>query len=223
MITLAVFAWLFASYLVCFLLGLGYWVIAGVFGAFGGGDAGGGHDVGVGHDVGADIGHGADLGGGHDVVAGHDVTAADVGGHIPGDISTEPAISPFSPQVISMILISFGATGIVCHEMLGMRELSLLPSGAAGIVFGVGTYLLFYLVIRKLQGSSSPTMDEVVGLEAEATTPIPYETVGEIAYIVRGTRFTARAKSTAPETIPNHAAVKIVKWVGNTAYVSRVG
>ena len=212
MVTLAAF-WLFAAYLVCFLLGLGYWVIAGIFGAFGGGG-----EV-AGHDIGADVGHGGDLGGGHDVVAGHDITASDVGGHIPGDISTEPAVSPFSPQVMSMILISFGATGIICHEGFQMETLSIIPSGAAGVVMGVGTYLLFYLVIRKIQGSSSPTLGETVGVEAEAMTPIPNDGVGEIAYIVRGARFTARAKSMAPETISNHSAVKIVKWVGSTAYV----
>ena len=216
MVTLAV-VWLFTAYLICFLLGLGYWVIAGAFNAFGGGDAGG-------HDVGGGGGHAVgDLGGGHDVVAGHDVTFADVGGHIPGDISTEPAISPFSPQVISMILISFGATGIICHEAFGMQDAkSLIPSGGAGVLMGAATYLVFYVIIRKFQGSSSPSFGETVGIEAEALTPIPFDGVGEIAYVVRSSRFTARAKSLTSETIPNHAAVKIVKWVGNTAHVEPV-
>ena len=216
MVTLGTITLLFIAYLVCFLLGLGYWVIAGVFGAFGGI----GHDI-PGHDIGADVSHGGEvnLGGGHDVVAGHDATAADVGGHAPGDISTEPAVSPFSPQILSVVLMAFGATGIICHEVFNMEATSLLPSGAAGIIMGVAVFLLFYLVIRKIQGSSSPSMRESIGLEAEAITPIPHDAVGEIAYVLRGSRFTARAVSLTGGVIGNHVVVQIVKWVGGTAYV----
>jgi hypothetical protein len=201
---------LWSAYLLCFLLGLGYAVFAAIFGAFSGHDfGGGGHDVSVPHD----------LGGGHDVVAGYDATSADVGGHAVGDISHEPAISPFSPPIVAMTLITFGGTGIIFTELFGWGTLSVLPSGASGIGMGVIIFFLFYTIIRKAQGSSSPSIGETIGLEAEATTPIPPDGVGEIAYVARGSRFTARARCSTGQTLPSHSAVRIERWVGNTAYV----
>jgi membrane protein implicated in regulation of membrane protease activity len=200
------------AYLVCFMLGLAYAVIAAVFGAFGGDHGGGGHDFGGGHD----------LGGGHDIVAGYDATAADVG-HVPGDISSEPAISPFSPPVVAMTLITFGGTGIIFDAVLPQwGGLSVLPSAGSGIGMGVLTFFFFYTVISKVQGSSSPSLADQVGITAEATTPIPPDGVGEIAYVARGARFTARAKSMTGATLASHSEVTIVRWVGNTAYVKPV-
>ena len=201
---------LWSAYLLCFLLGLGYAVFAAIFGAFSGHDfGGGGHDVSVPHD----------LGGGHDVVAGYDATSADVGGHAVGDISHEPAISPFSPPIVAMTLITFGGTGIIFTEVLGWGVLSLLPSSTSGIGMGVLTFFFFYTIIRKVQGSSSPSQDETVGVTAEVITAIPADGVGEIAYVCRGARFTAQARSVAGHMLPCHSVVVLTRWVGNTAEV----
>ena len=217
---LAEYTVLAMAYLVCFLLGLGYAVIAGIFSAVGGGGGGGEGpaDIGVDIDAGGEI----DLGGGHDVVSGIEVDAGDLGGHEPGGISTDPGVSPFSPPVVAMTLITFGATGIIFTKWVKLGSLSLLPAGLSGICMGLVTFLFFYAMIRKIQGSSSPGLVEVIGVEAEATTPIPPDGVGEIAYVARGTRFTARARSTTDQTLASHTAVKIVKWVGHTAQVEPV-
>ncbi|NLX60401.1 MAG: hypothetical protein GXY74_15090 [Phycisphaerae bacterium] len=216
MILAAVF--LNVVYLVCFLLGLCYAVIGAIFGSFGGGD-----DVDTGGDIGADLDAGGDvdLGGGHDVVSGLDATAADVG-HVPGGMEHGPAISPLSPPIVAMTLVTFGGTGIIFTKLVGWQALSLLPSSISGISMGVVTFLLFYAMARKMQGSSSPGLRETIGLEAEATTPIPPDGVGEIAYVARGSRFTARARSVGAGTLPSHSPVRIVKWVGNTAQVKLV-
>lgn len=215
MLILAAF-WLNMAYLVCFVLGLGYAVVAAIFSGFGGGDvdADGGADIGVDIDGGGEI----DLGGGHDVVSGIDVDAGDVG-HTPGAAVHEPGISPLSPPIVAMTLVTFGGTGIIFTKLVGWEALSLLPASFSGISMGLITFMFFYTLVRKIQGSSSPSLAETVGLEAEATTPIPPDGVGEIAYVARGSRFTARARSINGETLPSHSAVKITKWVGHTAQV----
>jgi len=221
MTILAVAFWLWMAYLICFLLGLGYAVIAGIFSAFS--DLDFGHDADV--DIGVDIDGGGeiDLGGGHDVVGGIDVDAADVGGHVPGGSVHGPNVSPFSPPVVAITLITFGGTGIIFTQLLDWEAMSLLPSAGSGVAMGLVTFLFFYTFIRKVQGSSSPTLQETIGIEAEATTPIPPDGVGEIAYVARGARFTARARSVSGSVLPSHSAVKIVKWVGHTAYVEPSG
>jgi len=213
MMILAAGVFLNLVYLVCFLLGLCYAVIGAIFGSFGGGG-----DVDTGGDIGADLDAGGDLGGGHDVVSGVDATAADVG-HVPGGMEHGPTISPLSPPIVAMTLVTFGGTGIIFTKLVGWEALSLLPSSISGISMGVVTFLLFYAMARKIQGSSSPSLRETIGLEAEAITPIPPDGVGEIAYVARGTRFTARARSISGGTLPSHSPVRIVKWVGNTAQV----
>jgi hypothetical protein len=215
---LLAFSWLSMAYLVCFVLGLAYAVIAGIFSAVSGWDFGGDHDIDIGVDV--DAGGEVDLGGGHDIVAGHDIDAGDVGGHDPGSIDGGPSVSPFSPPVVAITLLTFGGTGIIFTKVLGWEEMSLLPAAGSGIAIGLVTFLFYYTIIRKVQGSSSPSLQELIGIEAEATTPIPPDGVGEIAYVARGSRFTARARSTNGTTLASHSAVRIIKWVGHTAYVT---
>ncbi|MBN2583627.1 MAG: NfeD family protein [Planctomycetes bacterium] len=205
-------------YLVCFLLGLCYAIFAAIFsGLGGGGEADVGHDIGVDVDAGGEI----DLGGGHDIVSGMDVDAADVG-HAPGGMDHGPGISPFSPPIVAMTLVTFGGTGIIFTKLVGWEALSLLPSSVSGIVMGLVTFAFFYTMAKKIQGSSSPSLGETIGIEAEATTPIPPDGVGEIAYVARGSRFTARAKSMTGDTLSSHTTVRIVKWVGHTAQVKPV-
>ena len=57
--------------------------------------------------------------------------------------------------------------------------------------------------------------------EAEVITPIPADGLGEIAYVRRGSRFTASARGEGGVAIPNRSVVTIVRIVGNTYYVKR--
>lgn len=218
MVILAAAFWLSTAYLVCFVLGVGYALIAGIFSFVGGLDFGGDADVDIGVDV--DAGGEIDLGGGHDVVGGIDVDAADVGGHTPGGMDHDIGFSPFSPVVVAITLVSFGGTGIIFTRAVDWGGLSLLPSAVSGLAMGAVTFFILNSFFKSVQGSSSPSLAELVGIEAEATTPIPPDGVGEIAYVARGSRYTARARSASGTTLRSHTAVRIVKWIGHTAYVA---
>lgn len=217
MVMLAAVGVLEGAYLACFVLGLGYAVLAGIFSAVSGHGGGGAPDV----DIGADTSAGGqiNLGGGHDIVAGHDISSGEVDGHAIGSVEQGTDFSPFSPPVLAITLMSFGGTGIIFTSVLTWELWSLIPASASAVVMGGATFLLFWAIVRKVQASSCPKMAELIGIEAECTTPIPQDGVGEIAYVARGARFNARARSESGKPISSHAIVTITKWVGTTAIV----
>jgi membrane protein implicated in regulation of membrane protease activity len=210
-------------YLICFLVGLGFAVISaflsGVFGHF---HIGAGHDVNVG-------GHDVDVGG-HDVdVGGHNVDIGDhhldVGDH--GDSATQNGsntqFSPVSPITIATFITSFGGVGLIMKEALRAPLFLSLPvaSGSGFVVAGIIFYF-FYKIFQVTQASSEPTMESVLDIEAEVITPIPANGVGEISYVVKGSRFTAPARAEEQEAIAKHTMVRITKVVGNIFYVREI-
>lgn len=182
-------------YIACFVLGLGYAVIATVLG--------GGHE-GTG-DVGLD--------------AAHDVT-----GHV--DTTPDPDagsihFSPLSPVVIAMFVTAFGATGMICLRVFKFSSIVSLPIAVvAGVAVAAVTFYIFVALFSKTQGSSESQIATLVGCEAEVITPIPAEGFGEIAYISKGARYTAPARSMGNQEIKAHTAVCIEKITGNTFFVN---
>jgi hypothetical protein len=75
--------------------------------------------------------------------------------------------------------------------------------------------------MQATQASSHARAGEEIGLEAEVTIPIPNGGLGEIAYVVRGTRFNNPARSVDGKELPAHLAVKIVEKTGNTYVVQK--
>lgn len=193
-------------YYVSFLIGFIYAVVMFLLGNV----FSGGHDVG-GHDI-----------GGHDV-GGHDAGGHDIGGvHAPGH---EVHFSPFSPVVISMFMAGFGGTGVLCIKMFEVRNIMVhLPiSLGVGIVLAGGTFLFFCKVFNMVQGSVLPTQSDIIGLEADVITAIPgHEQLGEIAYVAKGVRANAPARSEDGTQIASHTTVVITKIVGSTLYVKSV-
>lgn len=191
-------------YYVSFLVGLVYAIVMFVLGNVGfGGD---GHDLGGGHDAG---------GGG---AGGHDAS----GVHAPGH---DLHFSPFSPVVISMFMASFGGTGILCIKLFEVRNILIhLPvSLGVGLLGGGGTFAFFWKVFAVAQGSVLPSQKDIVGLEAEVITAIPgHEQLGEVAFVAKGVRSNAPARSEDGTQIAGHTAVVITKIVGSTLYVRAV-
>ena len=74
-------------------------------------------------------------------------------------------------------------------------------------------------VFRHTQSSSESHVADLIGAEANVITPIPENGVGEIAYVVGGTRYTAPARAENGAAVANGQTVKITRIVGTQFYV----
>lgn len=182
-------------YFVCFFLGLGFAVLSGLLsGVF------------TGHAE-AHFGPGHVDGGG----------ALD-GTHSAGDVQ----YSPLSPVTIAMFIATFGGVGILLKKM-GTPAIVHIPAAAlAALVVGGLVSILFYKIMVATQASSHARSNEAVGTDAEVTIPIPNQGLGEVAYTLRGSRYTNPARTEDGKELPAHAVVKIVKQVGTTFVVQKV-
>lgn len=165
------------------------------------------------------------LGGGHE--------AAVEGGHLEGahghaeagmQGDNMPGVSPFSPMVIASFVASFGGLGIIFHEIPATQK-----AWASAPLALVGAFLIAYMLVwflRKLfgatQGSSESKLANIIGIVAEVITPIPENGVGEIAYVDRGTRYSAPAREETGALVAGGQAVKIVRVAGTQFYVTAV-
>lgn len=171
-------------YFVCFLVGLGFAVISGLF-------------AGVGGDV--DAGSG-DL-----------------------DIGDAAGFSPLSPVVIATFIATFGGAGIILYKFQVPVYLQIPIAAGSAILLSGGIFYLFWKVVSSTSSQSQPTMDDVIGIEAEVTTPIPSNGMGSISYTAREQRYQGPARSLDNSEIPARAIVRIVKVVSNTFFVERTG
>jgi hypothetical protein len=82
--------------------------------------------------------------------------------------------------------------------------------------------LLVFLrsVFTHTQSSSESHLARIGGTEASIVSPIPENGVGEIAYVIGGTRYTAPARTENGVAIGNGKLVKITRVVGTQFYVS---
>jgi membrane protein implicated in regulation of membrane protease activity len=148
-----------------------------------------------------------------------DLTGADV--HI--DASGHFDIGhphPISGTTIATFITGFGAGGIVAHYLLRWSfGFGLLLATGAGLALAGAAYLVLELIFSQTQAGSEHSTDEAVGREAEVITPIPAGGVGEVAYVVRGQRDQAPARSLDGAAVPRGRLVVIEKMLGQTAYV----
>jgi hypothetical protein len=188
-------------YLVCFFLGLGFAVLSALMSGVFGGHAGPHVDMGGAH---------VDLGGIH----------TDAGAHA-GPVEGSVHFSPLSPVSIALFVTTFGGIGLLLKKF-GFPALVQIPVAAvSGIVMGGLISYVFFKIMQVTQGSSQPRAGEEIGVEAEVTVPIPNNGLGEIAYVVRGTRFNNPARTVDGKELPACVVVKIVKQVGNTYLVQK--
>ncbi len=156
-------------------------------------------------------------GGGH--VAGS-------GGHVEagGDSSDAPGFSIFSPTVIASFVTAFGCFGMILSQFPATRPgiISAPLSILGGVIVAGAMYTFFGALFRHTQSSSESQIAALVNTEATVITPISQNGVGEIAYVVGGTRYTAPARAEDGFLIANGQTVKIVRIVGTQFYVKVV-
>ena len=139
----------------------------------------------------------------------------DAGGHLDAGHA-----HPVSGTTIATFITGFGAGGTIAHYAL---ELGRLPGiGVAtlsGLALAGAAFAVLELIFKHTQAGAEYREDEVVGREAEVITAIPEHGVGEIAYLVRGQREQASARSVDGAAIAKGRLVQIDKTTGPTAWV----
>lgn len=200
-------SWDVIAYWICFISGVVYATLAAIMGGLFGFEHGG---VEGGVEAG-EVAH--DFGTAQDVGAGHGEALAGAG---PGEVS----ISPLSPMTIAVFSTVFGGTGLVVTKMFHQNIYVSLPiSVAVGFLVAALVFFVFYRVFQAVQASSEVELAGLRGQHAEVTEAIPEQGVGQVAYVVRGGRFTAHARSEDGSAIQRFSPVEIVRVVGNTFYV----
>lgn len=180
----------FTIYLFCLVVGLVFTLLSALFGHFFGGHAD--------HVVGSE---------------GHAEAGADT--------SDMPGISIFSPTIIASFITAFGGFGIIFTEVPAISKpvISAPLSIFAALLVAGAMYKFLSLIFSHTQGSSESHVAALVGADASVITPIPQNGVGEIAYVVRGTRYTAPARVESGAAIASGKSVKIKRIVGTQFYV----
>ena len=145
------------------------------------------------------------------------------GGHVEAgaDSSDAPGISIFSPTIMASFVTAFGGFGLIFTQFDKTSNAAIsAPLSLFGGLFVAGLmYLFLSTVFRHTQSSSESHVAQLVGAEANVITPIPENGVGEIAYVVGETRYTAPARSDAGVAVANGRTVKITRIVGTQFYV----
>jgi membrane protein implicated in regulation of membrane protease activity len=189
-----------AVYLLSFVAGVVYALVGGVMTGVLGGH--GRHGGPMGHDLHQGIGHRTDA--------------------LHADAEGEVQLSPISPVTITMFVTAFGGAGLIATHTLALPVLLSLPIAlASGLLLAAVTFFTFAKLFQATEGSSEPRVGELVGLEAEVITPIPTQGLGEIAYVARGSRFTAPARSEDGKPHAAHSTVLIERVVGSVFCVRK--
>jgi hypothetical protein len=154
-----------------------------------------------------ELGH-ADVSGGLDADAGH----IDLGGEV--------KIPSLSPVTIASFVTAFGAFGLIAQGLFNTPAAwSLAAAAAGGVIVAIIAHFAFGYFLIKPQGSSEVTMKDIVGAVAEVVTPIPADSVGEIAFVAQGGRLNYPAKSATGQGINRNTTVVIERVVGGIAFV----
>lgn len=201
---------LYDIYMASTILGAGYVVVSAVLGNF--------H-----FSASGDAGHGGVDAGGGDVDAGagdigHDVTH-DTGQVVDATDERRRAFSAFSPTIVSSFMAGFGVVGLVLQRGYQWDQGSLLPAAGGGLVFAYVLMAVFNKLAAAASGSSHAMVRELIGAQAEVTTPIGADAPGKIAYVLKGSRFSRSAHSANGQAIGRGQKVTIEAIEGNKTYV----
>ncbi len=155
---------------------------------------------------------------------GHGDHVGGSGGHAEAgaDNSDMPGISIFSPTIIASFITAFGAFGMIFTEFPATNRviLSAPLSLVCALAVSGAMYKFLGAIFSHSQSSSESHVARLAGTAASVVSPIPENGVGEIAYVVSDTRYTAPARSENGAAIPNGKLVTISRVVGTQFYVT---
>ncbi len=160
----------------------------------------------------------ADIFGGHEMHV--DLSAQ---GHAEAGFGTNdmPGFSPLSPTTIACFITAFGGIGLVLTHFPSTSSvwISAPLAVVGGLAIAALVFCVFEWVFSKTQSSSEAHVSEMIGQTATIITPIPSNGVGEIAYVLGGTRYTAPARTENGTTVANGQSVQITRILGSEFFV----
>jgi membrane protein implicated in regulation of membrane protease activity len=154
------------------------------------------------------------FGGGHDHDHDH--------GHDHGGVSHDfTTISFFSPKVISIFLLAFGATGAI-SSVYGRGPLfSTVVGIVGGLVVASVAYWALHIFYAQ-QVNSLPMNSQIVGAIGTVVTRISPRDVGEVSLVVASQRVTRLARSANGDEIPAGRSVSVKSVAGDALLVEPV-
>ncbi len=157
---------------------------------------------------------------------GHGDHVGGSGGHAEAgaDSSDMPGISIFSPTIIASFITAFGGFGMIFSEFTPTKQVIISAPLSLVCALGIAGVLFLFLrsVFNHTQSSSESHIARLAGTEASVASPIPENGVGEIAYVVGGTRYTAPARMEDGTAVANGKLVRITRVVGTQFYVTAI-
>lgn len=155
-------------------------------------------------DLGIDIDLGLDL----DTDVDFDMDT-DAGGHEAAGIST---------IAIASGITAAGAFGIIVRALDLTETTSIIIAIIAGLIVGAFAQAFFVYILRPTTNTGYDT-NTLAGSSAEVITPIPENSIGQIAVIASGSRVTMGARTIDGSPVARGTSVKIQKVTGGVAYV----
>lgn len=131
-----------------------------------------------------------------------------------------PGFEPVGPTTIATFITAFGGIGMVVNQSENLHRLSGIFAALGALVIAAIVGWGFAATFRWAQGSSEGRVAALAGTIATVITPIPTGSVGEIAYVQGGTRYSAPARADDGAAIANGSTVKISRVVGTQFYVT---
>lgn len=194
------------TYLALSVLGAGYLLFSVFLGHSDIGDGDGGADTG-GDGGDAHMDYGVDASG-HASASAHGAHGAAF--HFPF----------FSPLALATLFACIGGYGLIALYGFRVKDTtSILVAIPAALATA---YLVTYAgwrIVGSSRGSSQIRLQDLAGAHAEVITPIPKDGLGEVAALVGGQRYTARAREAQGREVPRGAQVRVLKMVGSTLVV----
>ncbi len=134
-------------------------------------------------------------------------------GHGDSHDHNHETVSIFSPKVVAIFMVGFGAGGaIATHGTFGVVGSTLLGL-ATGVVFGV-LGLTFMRALYSQQASSEIQTSEAIGRRGTVTIDIPQNGVGEVSLSLNGQYMTYSARSMSGVAIPRTHPVTVASTNG---------
>jgi membrane protein implicated in regulation of membrane protease activity len=148
------------------------------------------------------------------------------GGHAESgaDNSGIPGLSAFSPTTICAFITAFGGFGLIFTRIEATSSvwISAPLATLGGLIVGAGTLWIFGVMFHFTQSSSEGRSSEMVGRTATVISPIPHAGVGEIAYVQKGSRYTAPAREQDGKALGAGQTVKVTRIAESQFYVTAI-